>query len=443
VKIIITESQYKKILNEGDLTTLLIGGVAALGLYGIKVFFKIFLNVLIDSSIDGFFGYIDDIKNIVAPEPYIKFLKSLEKNEKFTNEFLKFVEESQKDGRLDGSPFWIENVTNLPSFIESFDEFTKKENIGEFEKNQLLILIRKNMIKSYARNGRKIVEALKKKMSDNQEKGLNESEQEQKVLHIPSLKVFGGDWDELQKFLKSKGNPPYSIGGDLDLRETPIESLGNLTSVEGNLDLRETPIESLGNLTSVGGDLYLLRTPIESLGNLQSVGGDLALGDTPIESLGNLTSVGGDLNLSDTSIESLGNLTSVGNSLNLRNTPIKSLGNLQSVGGSLDLLRTQIESLGNLQSVGGFLDLRRTQVKSLGNLTSVGSYLDLRGTQIKSLGNLTSVGGILGLSNTPIESLGNLQSVGVYLDLEYTPLSNKYTEEDIRQMVDVVGEIYL
>jgi hypothetical protein len=33
--------------------------------------------------------------------------------------------------------------------------------------------------------------------------------------------------------------------------------------------------------------------------------------------------------------------------------------------------------------------------------------------------------------------------VGVYLDLEYTPLSNKYTEEDIRQMVDVVGEIYL
>jgi hypothetical protein len=29
------------------------------------------------------------------------------------------------------------------------------------------------------------------------------------------------------------------------------------------------------------------------------------------------------------------------------------------------------------------------------------------------------------------------------MDLEYTPLSNKYTEEDIRQMVDVGGEIYL
>ena len=285
MKIIITESQYKRILNEGDLTTLLIGGVAALGLYGIKVFFKIFFNVLIDSSIDGFFGYIDDIKNIVAPEPYIKFLKGLEKNEKFNNEFLKFVEESQKDGRLDGSPFWIENVTNLPSFIELFDEFTEKENIGEFEKNQLLILIRKTIIKSYARNGRKIVEALKKKMSDNQNKGLNESEEEQKVLHIPSLKIFGGDWDLLKKFLELQGNPPYSIGGNLYLEDSSIESLGNLISVEGDLYLYDTPIKSLGNLTSVGDDLDLQGTSIRSLGNLISVGGDLDLQGTPLSKM--------------------------------------------------------------------------------------------------------------------------------------------------------------
>ena len=185
MKIVISESQYKRLIetsnpkniNEGELTTLLIGGIAALGLLGIKSFLKVFLNVFIDSAINGFFGYIDDIKNIVAPEPYIKFLKRLEKSEKFNSEFLKFVEESQTDGRLDGYPFWIENVTELPSFIELFDEFTEKENIGEFEKNQLLILIRKSMIKSYARNGRKIVEALKKKMSNNQNEGLNESEE--------------------------------------------------------------------------------------------------------------------------------------------------------------------------------------------------------------------------------------------------------------------------
>ena len=125
-------------------------------------------------------------------------------------------------------------------------------------------------------------------------------EEEQEVLHIPSLKIFGGDWDLLQKFLELKGNPPYTIGGDLNLTNIPIESLGSLISVGGELDLRYTPIESLENLTSVGGDLDLRETPIESLENLQSVGGYLDLSRTPIKSLGNLTSVGGVLYLYDT-----------------------------------------------------------------------------------------------------------------------------------------------
>jgi hypothetical protein len=64
-------------------------------------------------------------------------------------------------------------------------------------------------------------------------------------------------------------------------------------------------------------------------------------------------------------------------------------------------------------------------------------------TPIKSLGNLTSVGGNLFLGGTPIESLGNLTSVGDDLDLRGTPLSKKYTEEQIRQMVDVGGDIFL
>jgi hypothetical protein len=66
---------------------------------------------------------------------------------------------------------------------------------------------------------------------------LIEAEEEQKVLRIPSLKFFNDDWFILEKFLDHKGNPPYSIGGDLDLRKTPIESLGNLTSVGGYLNL--------------------------------------------------------------------------------------------------------------------------------------------------------------------------------------------------------------
>ena len=97
----------------------------------------------------------------------------------------------------------------------------------------------------------------------------------EKILTIPSLKFFNDDWNILQKFLKSKGNPKWKMSGNLDLWFARIESLGNLTSVEGDLNLTFCPIESLGNLTSVGGNLILLHTQIESLGNLTSVGGNL------------------------------------------------------------------------------------------------------------------------------------------------------------------------
>ena len=86
----------------------------------------------------------------------------------------------------------------------------------------------------------------------------------------------------MQKFLVKKGNPDFTIDGDLGLGRTPIESLGNLISVGGYLTLFMTPIKSLGNLTSVDDDLDLNRASIESLGNLTSVGGDLDLRYTPI-----------------------------------------------------------------------------------------------------------------------------------------------------------------
>jgi len=49
----------------------------------------------------------------------------------------------------------------------------------------------------------------------------------------------------------------------------------------------------------------------------------------------------------------------------------------------------------------------------------------------------------LNLNKTPIESLGNLTSVGGNLYLYGSPISKKYTEEEIRQMIDVRGEIYM
>ena len=110
-------------------------------------------------------------------------------------------------------------------------------------------------------------------------------EEQQMVLHIPSLRVFDNDWNQLQKFLKSKGNPPYSIGGNLYLEDSSIEFLGNLESVGGDLYLYNTPIKSLGNLQSVGDDLDLQGTSIKSLGNLISVGGDLDLQGTPLSKM--------------------------------------------------------------------------------------------------------------------------------------------------------------
>jgi hypothetical protein len=180
-------------------------------------------------------------------------------------------------------------------------------------------------------------------ISESQYQRLIEADEEkQQVLKIPSMNFFNNDWFLLQKFLEKKGNPLYSIKGDLDLVKRAF------------------------------------KTP----GALQTVGGDLVLAGTPI-----------------------------------------SLGNLQSVGGTLDLRFSQIKSLGNLQSVGGNLELLGTRIESLGNLQSVGGHLDLRGTRI--------------------ESLGNLQSVGGNFDLTDTTLSINYTEEEIRQMVDVGGNIYM
>ena len=104
-------------------------------------------------------------------------------------------------------------------------------------------------------------------INENQYELLKEMEDKPKVYNFPSLDVFGhkkpmDNWNLMQKFLSKKGNPDYTVDGDLDLRNTSIKSLGNLISVGGYLTLYKTPIKSLGNLTSVGGYLNLYKTPI-------------------------------------------------------------------------------------------------------------------------------------------------------------------------------------
>jgi hypothetical protein len=184
-------------------------------------------------------------------------------------------------------------------------------------------------------------------VTESQYKKILREEKEQKIFRVPGLDFFHKNpweaWKILQKVLEARGNPPYTIDGSLDLENSSIESLGNLTSVGGDLDLLNTSIESLGNLTSVGGYLDLRHTPIESLGNLHSVGGWLALRGKSIESLGNLQSVGGNLDFAYTPIKSLGNLTSVGGDLYLSDTPLsekyteKKIRQMVDVGGEIHL----------------------------------------------------------------------------------------------------------
>jgi hypothetical protein len=109
-------------------------------------------------------------------------------------------------------------------------------------------------------------------------------QEEEKILKIPSLKFFNNDWNVLQKYLEFRGNPKYSIGGDLDLREMDIESLGNLVRVDGDLNLfGNKNLQSLGNLEYVGGHLHLSNTPIKikynrtQIKNMVEVGGLLYL----------------------------------------------------------------------------------------------------------------------------------------------------------------------
>ena len=109
-------------------------------------------------------------------------------------------------------------------------------------------------------------------------------EEEQKVLHIHDVKVFGG-WNNLKRYLELKGNPPYSIGVNLDLSFTSTRTLGNLQSVGGYLDLSNTDIQYLWKLKSVGGSLFLSDTSVTGLGffgDLEQIGGNLHLKNTPI-----------------------------------------------------------------------------------------------------------------------------------------------------------------
>jgi hypothetical protein len=91
----------------------------------------------------------------------------------------------------------------------------------------------------------------------------------------------------------------------------------------------------------------------------------------------------------------------------------------------------------------GNLDLTSTPITSLPSGLKVGGYLDLTYTPIASLPSGLKVRGDLSLTDTLIASLPSDLKVGGSIDLRNTPLSKKYSGGEIRQMVDVKGDIYM
>ena len=89
----------------------------------------------------------------------------------------------------------------------------------------------------------------------------------------------------------------------------------------------------------------------------------------------------------------------------------------------------------------GNLLISSSKITDLGNLKKVRGNLDIIFGDIVSLGKLESVDGYLHVYGTKFNSFGNLKHVGGNLYIKGTPLSKKYSEEEIRQMVDIGGEI--
>ena len=123
-------------------------------------------------------------------------------------------------------------------------------------------------------------------------------DQEEKLSELPPFDdFFDNDWNLVLNLMGIYPNKKFYYPGDLDLRYTKIETLGNLVRVDGDLDLNFCRnLQSLGSLEYVGGDLSLYFCEnLESLGNLNYVGESLYLDADYIktlESLGDLQYVG-------------------------------------------------------------------------------------------------------------------------------------------------------
>lgn len=99
-----------------------------------------------------------------------------------------------------------------------------------------------------------------------------------KFIELMMMASFNGEGLTKSKIFKGK---PIIVTGDLNISNTPTNSLGNVVKIEGNLDLYGTPIESLENLKKVEGNLNIRKTNISNISGVE-VEGRVDDYDTPI-----------------------------------------------------------------------------------------------------------------------------------------------------------------
>lgn len=130
--------------------------------------------------------------------------------------------------------------------------------------------------------------------------------------------------------------------------------------------------------------------------------------------------------------------------LDLSETQVRSFDSLKRVGGTLDLmLSKRIKSLENIEFIGDDLEGDYSGLQTLGNLKYVGGYTSISHTSIESLGNLEYIGKGLYSVSSKLQSFGNLKKVEGNIVVFGSPIAKKFKEEEIRQQIDVSGEIIL
>jgi len=138
--------------------------------------------------------------------------------------------------------------------------------------------------------------------------------------------------------------------------------------------------------------------------------------------------------------------------LDLHNTKITQLPDNLQVEGSLNLRGTKITQLPDNLKVKRSLDISKTPITKFPNNIQVGEAIHASDTPITSLPDKLQVGwgreGGLYLYNTKISEIPKFLEVNGDLGLGGTPLVEKYTRDEIKQMIKdkfgyIAGNIYM